>query len=99
MYSITQAAIFALSLYPHALKQAQSELDAVVGPHRMPDFSDFDSLVYLQALIKEAMRWHNPVPLDLPHATTADDELHGFFIPAGTLLLPNIWSVLLCRTF
>ncbi|KAI0767318.1 cytochrome P450 [Fomes fomentarius] len=91
-YSITQAAILALSLYPDALKKAQSELNAVVGPNRMTDFSDFDSLVYLQALIKEAMRWHNPVPLGLPHATTADDELHGFFIPAGTLLLPNIWA-------
>ena len=57
----------------------------------MPDFTDFDSLVYLRALIKEAMRWHNVVPLDIPHATIADDQFHGYFIPAGTVLLPNIW--------
>ncbi|TBU44098.1 hypothetical protein BD309DRAFT_61703 [Dichomitus squalens] len=33
-----------------------NELDAVVGSHRLPDFADRDSLVYINALIWEAMR-------------------------------------------
>ena len=75
------------------MKKAQAELDAVVGSQRMLEFSDLQSLVYLQAVTKEAMRWHNTVPLCIPHATLGDDELHGFFVPAGTVIMPNIWCV------
>ena len=80
-------------LNPEVAARAHAELDAVVGPHRLPDFGDSDSLVYINAIIKEAMRWHSALPLGVPHATVADDELHGYFIPAGTMLLPNTWYV------
>lgn len=80
-----------MSLYPEAQKKAQAELDAVVGPHRMPEFSDWKSLVYVSAVVKEVLRWHTVTPFGINHATTLDDELNGYFIPAGTVLLPNIW--------
>ncbi len=82
-----------MSLHPDAQKKAQAELDAVVGPDRLPEFSDWKSLVYVNAAIRETLRWHTIVPLGVAHATVADDDLHGYFIPAGTMLLPNIWSV------
>ena len=68
-------------------------MDAVIGPTRLPDFKDQNSLVYVNALIKEAMRWHTVVPLCVPHMTMADDELNGYFIPAGTTVFANIWYV------
>lgn len=80
-----------MSLYPDVLRKAHAELDAVVGPHRLPEFGDRSSLVYINAIIREAMRWHVVLPLGVPHATTEDDELNGYFIPAGTLLLPATW--------
>ncbi len=86
-----------MALHPEAQKKAQAELDAVVGPGRMPEFSDWKSLVYVDALIKEVLRWHTVAPFGLAHSTTADDELNGYFIPAGTVLLPNIW--LACSAF
>jgi hypothetical protein len=43
-------------LYPQVMKKAQDELDSVVGVHRLPDFEDFDSLPYIQALIRECLR-------------------------------------------
>ena len=89
-----QSLFLALSLHPDAQKKAQAELDAVVGPHRLPEFSDLKSLVYVNAVIRETLRWHTVVPLSVAHAAIADDELHGYFIPSGTVLLPNIWSVL-----
>ncbi len=67
----------------------------MIGPNRMPDFGDMDSLVYVNAVIKESMRWHSAVPLGVPHATVADDEFRGYFIPAGTMLIPNTWYVAL----
>ena len=29
--------------FPHVMKKAQAEIDKVVGPDRMPDYSDADS--------------------------------------------------------
>ena len=86
----------ALSLHPEVLRKAHSELDEVVGPDRMPDFGDRDSLVYVNAIIKESLRWHAALPFAVPHATVADDEFRGYFIPAGTTLIPNTWYVASC---
>lgn len=45
-----------MTLHPDAQKKAQAEIDAVVGTDRLPDFSDFDSLPYVNALTAEALR-------------------------------------------
>lgn len=81
----------AMSLYPEDQKKAQAELDNIVGPDRLPDFSDRDKLVYLNALLKECARWLNVAPLGMSHTTLEDDEYKGYFIPAGTTLLANVW--------
>ena len=85
--------LLALSLHPEVLRKAHAELDEVVGPDRMPNFDDKDSLVYVNAIIKESLRWNPALPLSIPHATVADDEFRGYFIPAGTMLIPNTWYV------
>ena len=90
-FSTLQGAFLALSLHPTAVKAAQAELDAVVGAHRMPRFDDEDALVYVRAMVMEALRWHNVLPLGVYHATTADDELRGWFIPKGTVIIANVW--------
>ena len=83
----------AMSLYPTVQKRAQAELDAVVGPDRLPDFEDRNMLVYVNALIREALRWQNVLPLAVPHSTVEDDEFRGYFVPAGTNIFPNVWYV------
>ncbi|TFK92562.1 cytochrome P450 [Polyporus arcularius HHB13444] len=91
-FSTLTGAFLALSLHPEVLQKAHAELDEVVGPDRLPDFGDRESLVYVGAIIKEILRWSNPTPLGLPHCITEDDELHGYFIPAGTVLFANTWA-------
>ncbi|TFK90539.1 O-methylsterigmatocystin oxidoreductase [Polyporus arcularius HHB13444] len=86
------SAFVALSMYPEVQQRAQAELDAVVGRHRLPDFDDREALVYVRAVIMESLRWHNVTPLGIPHRTVADDEIQGYFIPAGTIVVPNIWA-------
>ena len=81
----------AMSLYPEVQRKAHVELDAVVGHDRLPDFSDRDSLPYLNAIIKESLRWMNITPLGLAHCTTEDDEFDGYFIPADSIVMANIW--------
>lgn len=53
----------AMALHPDKLRKAQTELDGVVGIDRMPRISDKSSLPYVNALIKETMRWHPALPL------------------------------------
>ena len=76
---------------PEIQKHAQAELDAVVGRSRIPTFSDASSLPYVQAVVKEVLRWRPPLPLSIPHSTTEDDWYDGMFIPKGTICLPNLW--------
>jgi cytochrome P450 len=58
-----QALFLALALYPEVQKKAQAEIDAVIGPNRLPDFEDRSSLPYINAMVKELMRWHLVAPL------------------------------------
>ncbi|KAG6840197.1 hypothetical protein C0991_008279 [Blastosporella zonata] len=72
--------IFVLAMihFPEAMVKAQTELDRVVGGDRMPEFDDMENLPYINALIKETMRWR-PVAVfgAVPHAVTIDDEYNG----------------------
>ena len=52
-----------MALYPEVQKKAQAEIDVVIGPDRLPDFQDRPSLPYINAVVKESMRWHLVVPL------------------------------------
>ncbi|KAI0770058.1 cytochrome P450 [Fomes fomentarius] len=90
--STLQVFFLAMSLYPSVRKKAQAELDTVVGNDRLPEFGDRDALVYVNAIIKECLRWFSVLPVGLSHSTIEDDELQGYFIPAGTMLIGNIWA-------
>ncbi|KAI0715642.1 O-methylsterigmatocystin oxidoreductase [Cerioporus squamosus] len=90
--STLQAVLLAMSLYPEVQKKAHAELDTVVGHDRLPDLDDRDQLVYLNAIIKESLRWLPTAPLGQSHYTTVDDEFAGYFIPAGTIVQGNIWG-------
>lgn len=85
------AFFLAMVNFPEVQRRVQAELDAVVGQDRLPDFSDRDSLPYVNAVLKECIRWHSILPLGIPHATTHGEEYNGYWIPAGCVLVPNAW--------
>ena len=78
-------------LYPEVQKKAQKELDDVIQGFRLVEFSDRPHLPYIAALIKEVLRWKPLLPLAFPHTTMKDDEVDGYFIPAGSLVIGNTW--------
>ena len=55
-----------MALYPEVQKKAQAEIDAVIGPNRLPDFHDRHSLPYINAVLKETIRWNLVAPLGRP---------------------------------
>ncbi|KZT06281.1 cytochrome P450 [Laetiporus sulphureus 93-53] len=76
-----------------AQAKAAKEIEEVIGHSRLPSFADWDHLPYVRALLKEVLRWHTVDPLGLPHASVEDDYYEGYFIPKGTICIPNVWAM------
>ncbi|KAL4772057.1 cytochrome P450 [Aspergillus nidulans var. acristatus] len=91
--SIILAFIHAMTKWPQVLKKAQAEIDSVIGEDRTPVWSDYSSLPYVAATVKEAMRWRPAVPLAFPHAAAEDDWVDGHFIPKGSTIIVNGWGM------
>lgn len=75
--------LVAMVLYPDIQKKAQEEIDRVTKGNRLPEYSDQINLPYIQAIIREVIRWKPIVPLGLAHANNDDDVYKGYFIPKG----------------
>ncbi|KAJ7486711.1 cytochrome P450, partial [Mycena latifolia] len=78
---------------PGAQKNAQREIDAVIGQRRLPDFGDQAALPYVSALVKEVLRWKTIAPLSIPHFLAVEDEYHGYRLPAGSVVFGNTWAI------
>ncbi|RPD62671.1 cytochrome P450 [Lentinus tigrinus ALCF2SS1-6] len=79
----------AMSLYPDVQKLAQAELDGVVGRSRMPEPEDRDRLPYVDALVKETLRWYPAVPMGVARRAMESDEYGGYLIPGGATVMVN----------
>ena len=55
----------AMLAYPEVQKHAQDELDAIVGRTRAPTFADRARLPYINAMVKEVVRWALVTPFGL----------------------------------
>ncbi|KAG2149337.1 cytochrome P450 [Suillus clintonianus] len=75
--------LLAMVLHPEAQAKAHAEIDRVVGKDRLPDFDDRPALPYVEAILRETLRWHPVFPFGAPNATTTSDIYKGYFIPKG----------------
>lgn len=50
-------------LHPEVLLRAQNEIGTVIGSDRLPTFHDREKLPYIDAIIKECVRWETVIPL------------------------------------
>ena len=55
--------MLAMLAHPEVQEKCQEELDAVVGRHRMPRFSDLEDLPYIRATAREVLRWRTVAPI------------------------------------
>lgn len=75
---------------PDVKRQVQEELDAVIGPDRLPSIADLPNLSYTESTILETLRMSSIVPLATTHSPTKDVHLNGYKIPAGSQVVPLI---------
>ncbi|KAF9256846.1 cytochrome P450 [Marasmius fiardii PR-910] len=83
-----------MALYPEVQKRAQEEIDQFIGQDVLPHVKDRGQLIYVEAVLKEIMRWAPVVPLGLPHRVTQTDEYMGYKIPGGVTVFANIWAIM-----
>lgn len=83
--------VLCMLLFQNTQKQAQDEIDKVVGPNRLPNWEDEKDLPYVRALVKEVLRWRPVNKFGMPHATSEDDWYQDYFIPKGSVVMLNWW--------
>ncbi|NXS83796.1 CP1A5 protein, partial [Erpornis zantholeuca] len=79
--------------YPDIQRKIQEELDQTIGRERRPRLSDRGMLPYMEAFILEMFRHSSFVPFTIPHSTTKDTVLNGYYIPKDCCVFISQWQV------
>ncbi|KAF9448958.1 cytochrome P450 [Macrolepiota fuliginosa MF-IS2] len=90
--SILTTFFFLMALHPSIQKCAREEIDRVLGSNVVAH-EDRPSLPYVNAMIKEIMRWGPVAPLAIPHQVIEDDYFDGYYIPKGARVMANVWAM------
>ncbi|KAJ3732139.1 cytochrome P450 [Lentinula guzmanii] len=91
--SVLPTFLLAMALYPDVQRRAQSEIDNIVGKDRFPTFEDRHKLPYVQAIVREVLRWRPIGPIGFPRSCLQDNYYGGHLIEAGSIVVPNIWAM------
>ncbi|CAL1392747.1 unnamed protein product [Linum trigynum] len=78
---------------PRVLAKVQEEVRrAFCGKGKVSE-EGLDDLVYLDAVIKEALRLHPDGPLLAPRESQEDVVVGGYLVPARTKVMVNVWAI------
>ncbi|KAF2289790.1 hypothetical protein GH714_038633 [Hevea brasiliensis] len=91
--STIEYALTELICNPESMTKAKAELASVIGANRNVEESDIDNLPFLQAVIKETLRLHPPIPFLIPRRAIQDTKFMGYHIPKNTQVLVNAWAI------
>ncbi|XP_074316537.1 drimenol monooxygenase-like [Silene latifolia] len=78
---------------PSKLKTLQAELQKTVGKGNSVRECHITELPYLQAIVKETLRLHPPLPIPIPRKTDSDVNMSGYTIPKNVMVLFNVWAI------
>jgi cytochrome P450 len=48
---------------------------------------------YTEACLRENLRYNTLVPSSVPHRSTVDTKLNGYFIPKNTIVIPSLHAL------
>ena len=81
---------------PDVMSKAKQELEQMISKGNNPiEEADIGKLPYLQAIVKETLRLHPPVPFLLPPKAGKDVDIGGHTISKDAKVLVNMWTI--CR--
>lgn len=76
--------------HPTVQQKIREELNKTLGDQPLTE-SNLNMLPYLQAVVKETLRLHSPIPLLVPHMNLEEAKLGGYTIPKGSKVVVNAW--------
>ncbi len=77
--------------HPDIQEKAYAQISETIG-QRSPTIEDRQNVPYVEAMILEALRYATLAPLLVHHASSSC-RLGGYFIPKGTQVFANVWSL------
>ena len=80
--------------FPQIQEKCFAEVNTVVGRNRPVCLKDKENMSFLEATIRETLRFSNIAPLGIPHSVSEDITFKGYRIPKDTIIIPNLGSVL-----
>ncbi|QRV84775.1 cytochrome P450 family protein [Ceratobasidium sp. AG-Ba] len=95
--TVSSMLTFVVAMLYNPLVQTKAQLEiSQLLQDRLPTFEDREQLPYVEAIYKEVLRWQPVGPLGIPHvyAANQDDEYKGMRIPAGSMVISNLWAML-----
>ncbi|XP_028801273.1 geraniol 8-hydroxylase-like [Neltuma alba] len=78
---------------PEKLVKTKQELQHVIGKNGKLEESRISELPYLNAVVKETLRLHPPVPFLIPRKSDNDVQVGGFVVPKNSQILVNVWAM------
>ncbi|KAJ0413479.1 cytochrome P450 [Aspergillus carlsbadensis] len=85
--------VLALARNPTIQERARQEIDPICGTDRSPTWTDFDTMPYVNCIVKEGMRFRPVISTGLPHRNAEEDEYEGMLIPKGSMILIPLWAI------
>lgn len=90
-------ALLYMAGYPDIQEKVHDEIESVIGQQE-PKMDDRNILPYTNAVLHEIQRKGNIAPFNLTRETTRDTTVGKYFIPKGTQVITNLYSVLMDKS-
>lgn len=78
---------------PTILRRAQEEVRSVFSDTENVVESRLNELKYIQAIIKETLRYHPSAPLLLPREPSEQCKIYGYDVPMKARIIVNAWAM------
>lgn len=81
-----------MTLFPDIQKRAQAEVDSVLGTGRLPTLRDRDNLPYIDAVVKELLRWRPIFPLGQSRAVFSSRLDVVLIVSSSSRRTSSVWA-------